>query len=57
MQEMGHNCWAEAGDASGSHGTRESGQKISILQSALELMHNLLRQVSEVVRKALQVIL
>ncbi|XP_025099125.1 serine/threonine-protein kinase ULK4-like isoform X3 [Pomacea canaliculata] len=54
MQEMGHNCWAEAGDASGSHGTRESGQKISILQSALELMHNLLRQVSEVVRKALQ---
>ncbi|KAK7111983.1 serine/threonine-protein kinase ULK4-like isoform X2 [Littorina saxatilis] len=55
MQESCEMCWSEAGENTQSSGAQESEQGMVVLQQALDLMHALLRQVSDVVRRALQV--
>ena len=54
MHEACEMCWSEAGGATHSSGAQESEQGTGVLQAALDLMHTLLRQVSDVVRRALQ---
>jgi hypothetical protein len=56
MQDAFTLCWSDAGEASQTQGAQESEQAMGVLQASLDLMNTLLKQVSDVVRRALQVV-
>ena len=55
MVEASQMCWIEVGESTHTSGAAQaSEQGTGVLQAVLDLMNTLLRQVSEVVRRALQ---